>query len=89
MVTDIVFDDYLGKWNYRAIPKVKTRSYFLSIPKNLIYTFLFFSYGMLAIFLLAETALMFEHKGIFLLHITVYLTLIKNLLANIGRVHVY
>ncbi|OEU43118.1 hypothetical protein BGV40_06015 [Methanosarcina sp. Ant1] len=20
-VTDIVFDDYLGKWNYRAIPK--------------------------------------------------------------------
>jgi len=23
-VTDIVFDDYLGKWNYRAIPKVKT-----------------------------------------------------------------
>jgi len=44
---------------------------------------------MLAIFHLAETALMFEHKGIFLLHITVYLTLIKNLLANIGRVHVY
>jgi len=23
-VTDIVFDDYLGKSNYRAIPKVKT-----------------------------------------------------------------
>jgi hypothetical protein len=20
----IVFDDYLGKWNYKAIPKVKT-----------------------------------------------------------------
>jgi len=33
LVTDIVFDDYLGKWNYRAIPKVKTRSYFLAIPK--------------------------------------------------------
>ncbi|OEU42175.1 hypothetical protein BGV40_10905 [Methanosarcina sp. Ant1] len=32
MVTDIVFDDYLGKWNYRAIPKVKTRSYFLALP---------------------------------------------------------
>jgi len=23
----------LGKWNYRAIPKVKTRSCFLTIPK--------------------------------------------------------
>jgi len=23
----------LGKWNYRAIPKVKTWSYFLTIPK--------------------------------------------------------
>ena len=23
-VTDILFDDYLGKWNYRAIAKVKT-----------------------------------------------------------------
>ena len=32
-VTDIVFDDQLGKWNYRAIPKVKTWSYFLTIPK--------------------------------------------------------
>src|SRR5664280_1806904 len=32
-VTDIAFDDYLGKWNYRSIPKVKTRSYFLAIPK--------------------------------------------------------
>ncbi|OEU43636.1 hypothetical protein BGV40_03080 [Methanosarcina sp. Ant1] len=32
-VTDIVFDVYLGKWNYRAIPKVKTWSYFLTIPK--------------------------------------------------------
>ena len=21
---EIVFDDYLGKWNYKAIPKVKT-----------------------------------------------------------------
>ena len=31
-VTDIVFDVYLGKWNYRAIPKVKTLSYFLTIP---------------------------------------------------------
>jgi len=30
---------------------------------------------------------MFEHKGIFLLHVTVYLTLIKNFLANIGRVN--
>ena len=30
-VTDIVFDVYLGKWNYRAIPKVKTWSYFLII----------------------------------------------------------
>jgi hypothetical protein len=29
----IVFDDYLGKWNYKAIPKVKTWSYFLAIPK--------------------------------------------------------
>src|SRR5665811_940565 len=25
----------LGKWNYRAIPKVKTWSYFLTIPKHL------------------------------------------------------
>jgi len=33
-VTDIVFDVYLGKWNYRAIPKVKTWSYFLTIPKD-------------------------------------------------------
>ena len=33
-VTDIVFDVYLGKWNYRAIPKVKTWSYFLTIPKR-------------------------------------------------------
>jgi len=32
-VTDIVFDVYFGKWNYRAIPKVKTWSYFLTIPK--------------------------------------------------------
>ena len=32
-VTDIFFDVYLGKWNYRAIPKVKTWSYFLTIPK--------------------------------------------------------
>jgi hypothetical protein len=32
-VTDIVFDVYLGKWNYRAIPKVKTWSYFSTIPK--------------------------------------------------------
>ena len=31
-VTDIFFDVYLGKWNYRAIPKVKTWSYFLTIP---------------------------------------------------------
>ena len=31
-VTDIVFDVYLEKWNYRAIPKVKTWSYFLTIP---------------------------------------------------------
>jgi len=31
-VTDSVFDVYLGKWNYRAIPKVKTWSYFLTIP---------------------------------------------------------
>ena len=23
-VADIVFDVYMGKWNYRAIPKVKT-----------------------------------------------------------------
>ena len=23
-VTDIVFDGYLGEWNYKAIPKVKT-----------------------------------------------------------------
>ena len=35
-VTDIVFDVYLGKWNYRAIPKVKTWSYFLTIPKDII-----------------------------------------------------
>src|SRR5665811_2090334 len=34
-VTDIFFDVYLGKWNYRAIPKVKTWSYFLTIPKYL------------------------------------------------------
>ena len=33
-VTDIFFDVYLGKWNYRAIPKVKTWSYFLTIPKK-------------------------------------------------------
>ena len=33
-VTDIVFDIYLGKWNYRVIPKVKTWSYFLIIPKH-------------------------------------------------------
>jgi len=32
-VTDIVFDVYLRKWNFRAIPKVKTWSYFLTIPK--------------------------------------------------------
>ena len=32
-VTDIFFDVYLGKWNYRAIPKVKTWSYFSTIPK--------------------------------------------------------
>jgi hypothetical protein len=32
-VTDIFFDVYLGKWNYRVIPKVKTWSYFLIIPK--------------------------------------------------------
>ena len=32
-VTDIFFDVYLGKWNYRAIPKVKTWSYFLTISK--------------------------------------------------------
>jgi hypothetical protein len=31
-VTDIVFDGYLGEWNYRAIPKVKTWSCFLTIP---------------------------------------------------------
>src|SRR5674476_854268 len=30
-VTDIAFDVYLGKWNYRAIPKVKTWSYFLTL----------------------------------------------------------
>ena len=30
--TDIFFDVYLEKWNYRAIPKVKTWSYFLTIP---------------------------------------------------------
>ena len=33
-VTDIFFDVYLGKWNYRAITKVKTWSYFLTIPKQ-------------------------------------------------------
>ena len=33
-VTDIVFDVYLRKWNYRVIPKVKTWSYFLTIPKG-------------------------------------------------------
>jgi len=32
-VADIVFDIYLGKWNYRTIPKVKTWSYFLTILK--------------------------------------------------------
>lgn len=31
-VIDIVFNDYLGKWNHRDIPKVKTLSYFLVIP---------------------------------------------------------
>src|SRR5664280_1582940 len=30
----IVFDDYLGKWNYKVIPNVKTLSYFLAIPKS-------------------------------------------------------
>jgi len=34
-VTDIFFDVYLGKWNYRVIPKVKTWSSFLTIPKQL------------------------------------------------------
>ncbi|HZK70938.1 MAG TPA: hypothetical protein VFD03_05380 [Clostridia bacterium] len=34
-VTDIVFDVYLRKWNFRAIPKVKTWSYFLTILKIL------------------------------------------------------
>ena len=34
-ITDIVFDVYLGKWSYRAIPKVKTWSYFLTIPKQI------------------------------------------------------
>jgi len=34
-VTDIVFDVYLRKWNFRAIPEVKTWSYFLTIPKSL------------------------------------------------------
>ena len=34
-ITDIVFDVYLGKWSYRAIPKMKTWSYFLTIPKHL------------------------------------------------------
>jgi predicted transcriptional regulator len=33
-VTDIVFDVYLKKWNYKVIPKVKTWSYFLTIPKQ-------------------------------------------------------
>ena len=33
-VTDIVFDVYLRKWNFRAIPEVKTWSYFLTIPKQ-------------------------------------------------------
>ena len=31
----IVFDDYLGKWNYKAIPNVKAWSYSLAIPKYL------------------------------------------------------
>jgi|BarGraIncu01121A_1022015.scaffolds.fasta_scaffold84397_2 hypothetical protein len=31
-ITDIVFDVYLGKWSYRASQKVKTWSYFLTIP---------------------------------------------------------
>jgi len=35
-VTDIVFDVYLRKWNYRVIPKVKTWSYFLTISKDII-----------------------------------------------------
>jgi len=39
-VTDIAFDVYLGKWNYRAIPKVKTWSHFLTIPKLSWLTFL-------------------------------------------------
>ena len=33
-VTDIFFDVYLGKWNYTAVPKVKTWSYFLTIPNR-------------------------------------------------------
>jgi len=28
----IVFDEYFGKWNYRAIPEVKAWSYFFTIP---------------------------------------------------------
>jgi hypothetical protein len=28
----IVFDDYLGKWDYKQTPEVKTESYFLAIP---------------------------------------------------------
>ena len=30
----IVFDDYLGKWNYRVIPEMKTWSYISNVPKT-------------------------------------------------------
>ena len=29
-VTDIIFDGYLGKWNYRVIPKVKNLKLFFN-----------------------------------------------------------
>ena len=29
----IVFDDYLGKWNYRVIPEMKNWSYISNVPK--------------------------------------------------------
>ena len=29
-VTDIIFDGYLGKWNYRVIPKVKNVKLFFN-----------------------------------------------------------
>jgi len=71
----IVFDDYLGKWNYKAIPKVKTWSYSLAIPlvklgsKNLLPLIIIFHY-------------MVIHMGIMIYDFTKYTTREINVLYN-------